>query len=263
MYPYVIADHTISVLFPSGLRLVDDTHINFLHVRDALRRGDFASLPNLMDIPSLVTTWSRGFYKIENDSLTYKDQPVPHSFETRVLSFIQEGRSVDNLLAFHERLSRNPSHNSIKQLYQFLEHKNLPIDHEGYFYAYKGVRTDWYDIYSGTVLNTIGAQPSMARSEVDDNPRHHCSKGYHVGSLEYASSYAGGGRLLICKIDPANVVSVPEDCNCQKVRVTTYQVVEEYRGPLPSTSWVGSYDDDNNDFDDGGLDWTDDDDIPF
>ena len=62
-----------------------------------------------------------------------------------------------------------------------------------------------------------------------------------MGSLEYVRSFAscygipGGDNIIIVKVDPAHVVSVPYDCNCQKVRVERYEVVELFTGELPET----------------------------
>ena len=73
----------------------------------------------------------------------------------------------------------------------------------------------------------------MERSSVDDDFRNGCSKGLHAGSLEYAKGW--GKRVLLIEIDPADVVSVPEDCDCQKLRCCKYKVIGECTGPMPST----------------------------
>jgi hypothetical protein len=51
--------------------------------------------------------------------------------------------------------------------------------------------------------------------------------------LEYAKSFGGvGSRLLIVEINPADVVSVPLDSSCQKLRTAKYKVVSEFVRPL-------------------------------
>jgi acyl carrier protein len=60
-----------------------------------------------------------------------------------------------------------------------------------------------------------------------------CSHGLHAGSLAYARGWAE--RVILVEIDPADVVSVPGDENCQKLRCCKYTVVGEYNGPLPDT----------------------------
>jgi hypothetical protein len=106
------------------------------------------------------------------------------------------------------------------------------------------VNPDYTDKYSGTVDNTPGQKPErMERSQVDDNPNNHCSNGYHVGALGYAGP--GGwynsprDKVMICKVDPADVVSVPNDHGCQKMRCCYYEPVGEFQGELQGVVYSG------------------------
>ena len=71
--------------------------------------------------------------------------------------------------------------------------------------------------------------------------------------------------MLIVEIDPADVVSVPSDCNCQKLRTCKYTVVAKYDGPLPehyTKDAASAYDpqDDSEDEEyDDDSDWDEDD----
>ena len=49
----------------------------------------------------------------------------------------------------------------------------------------------------------------------------------HVGALAYAITFCSGGgsRIVICEVDPENVVCVPYDCSQQKMRVCEYKVI--------------------------------------
>ena len=50
-----------------------------------------------------------------------------------------------------------------------------------------------------------------------------------AGSYNYAKGYASnGGNLMVVEINPADVVSVPYDCECQKLRTYKYKVVGHY-----------------------------------
>jgi len=76
------------------------------------------------------------------------------------------------------------------------------------------------------------------RSKVDSNRNKHCSAGLHVGAIDYVTSYGGisldnhdsndndgGNQIVICKVNPADVVSVPSDAKFQKLRACRYEVV--------------------------------------
>jgi hypothetical protein len=144
-------------------------------------------------------------------------------------------------LKFAQNLYANPSERSRNELYKFLEHKHMPITDDGCFLAYKGVQNDYYSItgwngnansgqgrQNGKIYNGIGEVIEVPRSAVDDdNMSHGCSHGLHAGSHEYADSFKGAGRMLIVKINPKDVVSVPGDCSHQKLRTCRYEVIAE------------------------------------
>jgi hypothetical protein len=65
---------------------------------------------------------------------------------------------------------------------------------------------------------------------VNDDPNAGCSHGLHVGSETYAVGF--GSRHLIVAVDPADVVCIPHDSSCQKMRCCGYTVVGEYRGRM-------------------------------
>ena len=83
----------------------------------------------------------------------------------------------------------------------------------------------------------------MPRHKVDDRSENTCSHGLHFCSQSYLPHYAGGtGRILLLKIDPADVVSIPTDYNNAKGRACKYWVeadlsreqqlvVEDYTSP--------------------------------
>lgn len=133
---------------------------------------------------------------------------------------------------FLKNLYENPSYQSVQELFGFLNRNGLPITEDGHFLAYKTVRNNYYDKHSGTVDNSVGNLIEMPRHKVDDNRDNTCSNGFHVGSWEYAGT--GGwynsseDRVLLCKVNPRDAVSVPSDHSDQKLRVCRYEVVGEY-----------------------------------
>jgi 23S rRNA U2552 (ribose-2'-O)-methylase RlmE/FtsJ len=85
----------------------------------------------------------------------------------------------------------------------------------------------------GRILNAIGETIEVSRRQVDDNRDIGCSYGLHVGSLDYASSW--GPKVIVVKVDPADVVSVPKDCSCQKCRVSKYEVLYDFVGEITAS----------------------------
>jgi hypothetical protein len=152
---------------------------------------------------------------------------------------MNEGFKFDHMKRLLENLVQNPSNRAVNEAYTFLENYGLPITDDGCFLAYKAVRRDYKDIYSGTIDNSIGASPTMPRFQVDETYEKDCSSGLHVGALEYVLTYghfqkghmvnSNGNRLLIVKVDPRDVVSVPKYKSHPKMRVSKYTVVDEIK----------------------------------
>ncbi len=213
---------------------VEKSNPRFPHVAKAIteNRSDddiVAALGNFGSVKDYVAKHSNVEYK---SGVVYVNGKALHNtVASRVALFAQNGLPIEPLLKFIGNLEDNPSYNSREELYQFLEQMDIVLTEDGCFLAYKSVRSDYYDKYSGTILNTVGSVVEMNRSQIDDNCNNHCSKGLHVGGLKYSGK--GGwynspsDRVMIVKVNPRDAVSVPSDHSYQKLRVCKYEVVCE------------------------------------
>lgn len=86
-------------------------------------------------------------------------------------------------------------------------------------------------VYEGHIPNKIGSIVEMPRSDVENNPSVGCSTGLHIGTWGYASSWAHDGKVVTVSFKPEDVVSVPVDCDAQKLRVCRYEVLEAVDSP--------------------------------
>ncbi len=220
-------------------------HPMFLTVVNGLKKGEFDvdggedKLVDLLTPKAMVARFvakaKENEVELVDDVVLYKGKPVHNSLTQKVLEFAEAGFPVEPLLNFLNRMMNNPSMSARDELFDFLDHKQLPITPDGCFLAYKAVRSDGYDIHSGTVHYAVGSVVEMARADVDDDRRKGCSYGLHAGTLSYVRSFGNSGsKYLTVKIDPADVVSVPLDCGCQKLRTWKMQVVGEFQ-----PDWVG------------------------
>lgn len=186
---------------------------------------------------------------------------VNKAVATRIQQFADSGLPFERLLRFIERVEKNPSYRAGQELYTFLENVGLPITEDGCFIAYKAVRSNYMDKHTGTINNSPGRVITMDRSRVDDDCTQGCSKGLHAGSLDYVSTFGNtGDRAIMVKIDPADVVSVPKDCNFMKVRVCRYIVLGDFEGELEKPLYTSEGQDIDDDYDvfdkvDEDMDW--------
>ena len=81
---------------------------------------------------------------------------------------------------------------------------------------------------------------------VENDPQRGCASGLHVGTYEYASSWAGyGGVTVSVEVDPRHVRSVPYECSSSKMRVSKYKVLDTITG---KTQTAVSYDYDDAEY---------------
>ena len=66
----------------------------------------------------------------------------------------------------------------------------------------------------------------LFRSQVNDNPNQTCSTGLHFCSQNYLGHFSGA-RVMILKINPRDVVSIPTDYDFSKGRCCRYEVIGE------------------------------------
>ena len=242
----ICTDLSMTVVFSGEApKVINCDHPNFQKCREAIRDRDWNSLHKLINVEEAVRTYvSSNGVRVANGTLYYKNEPMHGLIVDRVFQFMREDLPFEPLIRFIENMMANPSYRSRNELYEFLEHEGLPITEDGYFLAYKAVRSDYYDIYSGKFYNGVGTRVSMSRPNVDDDCTRGCSAGLHAGSLDYVRGYGqGDSKFLIVKINPRDVVSVPSE-DSRKLRCCEYLVLSEFKEQLNNAC----YSEDGNDF---------------
>ena len=260
-------DGVITVLVKGQAFHVSPDQPNYKTVREALKDATEDQMFDLLDVKKAMSAYTKGRVEIKGDLVYYNGEQVHGTIATRIIDFMRDGLPFEPLIAFLSNAMKNPSMKSRKQIYDFLEHRHLPVTEDGCFLAYKAVRKDYMDKYKGVFRNSPGDVVTMTRSDIDDDSDVGCSKGLHVGALDYVASYGSvnsGDRIVIVKVNPADVVSVPKDCSYQKVRTCKYEVVGEYEGellkPLYSAEFSqDEYHDEDEDEDDYDWGWSEED----
>jgi hypothetical protein len=195
--------------------------------------------------------------EVKDGSVFVDGDSIQSVVADRIINFLADGVDCLPIFKFITRLQLNPSKRAVDELYTFLEHKHLPLTETGTFLAYKAVRHDFTDKHSGKFFNGVGEVLSMPRNKVDDDKNVGCSYGFHAGTLEYASNFAcGSDKLVLVEIDPADVVSIPTDCEFQKLRTCRYKVVAEYERPLDEHVYESRFSTEHDD--DVDEEWDDD-----
>lgn len=230
-----ISNDSIMVVYLGNRYLAQRGQPNFNNLRRALADERWADVPAHLTAGSSLTKWAKGKFRVEGSTLLYGSSPVPSDLSGRISEMASNGDDPTPLLNFYEKLLQNPSKRSVDQLWNFLNNLGIPLTTDGCFLAYKGVRQDYMDCHSGTIQNRPGAVIRMERNQISDDPEHACHQGLHVGAREYASSF--GPTVVIVKVNPRDVVCVPNDHSFQKMRVCEYEVVGLDNGDyMPGTT---------------------------
>lgn len=238
----LVTSSVITLIIDGNTAMIRKGDSQFQPVLDCIINNKLKSIPNLLLSPTNLKKISYGIITIEGGEVLYKSKPVNNAVVVRIKEFLANGLPIEPLIKFLKKLLSNPSPSAIEQLYNFLEHRNMPITQEGNFLAYKKVTKDYKDFHSGKFDNRPGQVLKMLRVGVDANPDNYCSNGFHVGSLNYADVefHSGDGRIVIVEVNPQHAVSVPKDHSGQKLRTWMYTVISDYDGPLEQAKVIMS-----------------------
>jgi hypothetical protein len=222
----------------------DHTHPEYEGLVECVKTGDAEEFMQLLEVGTVIENWSEGDFQFRDGYLYYEDEQVASQPTDRIIQLIKNGWDHKPMLAYLDQLYQNISNRAVMESYEWCSHKGLPITPDGYLVGYKGVAVysgesatdkmgrplqdgDLVDRYTGSSFrNNVADECGMNRRKVSDNCNLGCAAGLHVGTYKYASDWAGhDGKVVLVKFSPADIVSVPTDCDFQKMRVSNYTVI--------------------------------------
>lgn len=251
--PFIIQGKNVVLVVDNKPHTITEEHLNYNLLLQALKQKDWDSVRALVSVSKAIEVYSASKFAVVNGVLTKDGEEVHSVIATRILDMFKNGFDINPLLNFVANLDANPSYRAKQESYQFIEKGNLPITEDGCFLAYKKVRDTYYDVHSNQVLNkpydkldatdlaklpykskngvTVDivnkqTRVAMPRNEVNDNSEQTCSYGLHFCSIGYLKHFSGE-RIVILKINPKDIVSIPKDYNDTKGRCSEYLVVGE------------------------------------
>ena len=249
----------ITIFVEGKQHTIHATDSNFASAVTAFEASDWDGLYNILNPAQMFQNLYAKYEQIEvkHGNVYVNDEPISSLIAGRILDFLAKGVDCLPVFKFITKLNLNPSARAVNELYTFLEHKFLPLTDNGNFLAYKALRSDYTDVHTGKFNNSVDNVLEMPRNKVDDNKEVGCSYGFHAGTLEYARGFRPcNGKLVVVEINPADVVSIPTDCECQKLRTCKYKVHSEYEVPLEDLAYESRYSTDNDE--DVDREWDDD-----
>lgn len=253
MKSFIVTSEGVALYLDGKSYSADKSHPRYSQIVDAIKTESWDDIPGLVNIAIAVQTYATGTavtVDAENGVVLYQGEAIRGYLVERILAMMNDGFNIKPMTSYLENLMLNPSKRSVDELHGFNEYGRMPITEDGFFIAYKRIR-GWYDTYTGKVLNkpahlldnddlsklpyTVNGVTvdlvdgaltvSMPRNKVDDVAERTCSYGLHFCSQEYLKSFSGD-KIVVLKINPADVVSIPTDYNNTKGRCAKYQVID-------------------------------------
>lgn len=219
----------ITILMDGKTYQVATDHPNYKKILDDLNCGNRESLENDLNIEKCFQTFFTTVnVTIKAGVVYYKDKAIHNALTRQIVDFFERDLPFRPLVLFMENLMQNPSARAVNELHNMREVNHMPLTESGTFLAWKRVRDDFKDFYTGKIDNTPGSVVKMARNEVCDDKDRTCESGLHFCSKEYLKHYYGGqGRIIVVEINPKDVVSIPIDYENSKGRCCEYKVLYE------------------------------------
>ncbi|AND76211.1 hypothetical protein MX01_266 [Escherichia phage MX01] len=201
---------------------------HFDAIVQALKESRFDDAIKLISIKEAVKAFVKGNVRIEGGRLVYQGIELRSGLIDRIITSMENGEDFEFYLPFLENLLENPSEKAVQRLFDFLVANDIKITEDGHFITWKVVNSDYTDCRTGTFDNSPGKPVKMPRSRVNDDDEVTCSSGLHVCSRSYIGHFGNSScKVVSCKVNPRDVVSIPVDYGDAKMRVCYYEVLED------------------------------------
>jgi hypothetical protein len=224
-------DSKINALVKAVESTTTPTELKMVKIDDFLDdtplTGEEAKIINSDKLEELIE-FSSGQLTIKDNTLYWRGEPI---YNKKMIEFISHYQSnmvnIEFVERFLDKVYQNPDVNVRNDIFDFIVNR-CGILSDGDFLAYKRVRDSYMDIHSNSMDNSIGKIVFMDRIKCDPNSNRTCSRGLHVCTKGYLSSFSGD-RIVLCKVNPKDVVAIPVDYSAMKMRTCYYKVVGEVK----------------------------------
>lgn len=264
---YFATDKGITYFIGGAPKFIPASHNEFEKAKAALKARDFEALDLILNpqkkfekvvLPRLLGM-AQDFEIVDGHIVRFGQYSFTPELSAKVIRMVEQDYDVEPVLAFLRKVRENPSATAQRELFLFCAANDFLIHEDGDILAYKSVNEDYTDSHTGQVINKPAhlmteeeraALPttternvttsiedgftvvSTPREEVDDNRQQTCSFGLHFAAHQYAVNFGGGtSRIIVQKIHPKDVVSIPYDYNNQKGRCSRYEILAEIAHP--------------------------------
>lgn len=230
MLSFTIGASSITVFIDGMINTIDKTHLNHEPLLAELIKApddrDLEAIRSFVTIKKMIERFTMGKVTVTDMEVVFDGTPIANYLAGRMLELIELGVDLEPYAKFMENVHANPASYVHNELFEWLEKGEMPITPDGHFLAFKKVRDNYTDCHTGRFDHSVGAIAEMDRRACNPNRHETCSTGFHFCSPGYLKSF-GGQRVMVVKVNPRDVTSIPSDYAFTKGRCCRYEVVAE------------------------------------
>lgn len=221
---------TVSLNLNGQLFSFAPEHPNYPAIVEAINEENESEMEKLTRKDEICAATS-GKVSYIGGVVRWNGSKIDNAVSRRIIELDNKGHSVTFILNFLEKCYQNPDPTVVDRLYLFLENSCIHIDSNGDIIGYKKVDENGWDYKTHTIQYKVGGIVTLNRNRCDSNSFNTCSGGLNIGSLIYARDlwHPNQGKILILKVNPADVVCIPEETGWYKMRACRLEVLAEYK----------------------------------
>ncbi len=227
---FTISNKSITIFLAGDVFTVDVANPNYQPLADELKKPkderDLELIKELGNLRKQLQRLDVGRVTITETAILFDGIEVNNYLSRRMLELVREGFDPEIWATFMNNAYENPEDFAREELFEWIEKAEMPLTDDGHFLAFKKVRNNYKDVHSGKFDHSIGCLLEMDRDLCDTNRNRTCSTGFHFCSQDYLSSF-GGDRVMVVKVNPRDVTSIPSDYDLAKGRCCRYEVIAE------------------------------------
>lgn len=229
-YMFAPGGNSVTVVFRGMPFSVPSDNVSYKSLVEALLCDDVDTVEEVLfaGIRLAEALAEFGDVEVHSGHVTYQGEDVHGYLVDQILFAQRNGVDVDPFANFLNNVMQNPDPRARQDLFLWRERSGMPITNDGHIVGWRTVRADYLDHYTASMDNSVGQIVEMDRDLCDSNPDQTCSSGLHFCAQSYLRHFGGSdSRLMVVKINPADVVAFPRDYDMAKGRCCRFEVVDE------------------------------------
>lgn len=234
---HVITKDSVIVSLPDGVRLIKrDQGKIFDQVVEAVETGRYEDIPGIISPKNFLASGNLQFDE-KTGEITFNGYRLKNNLTDRIHEYWSLGIPVEPMIRLLKNIMGHEIEYMAEELFDFLEHNNLPITEDGCFLAYKLTKEDGSPFYhaSSEIRYSVGKVIEMPKYKASTDRETCGGAGLYFGNPKYwgegefeGKAWIGSGKMFLAKINPRDVTAIPRHYKDGKAKCWRMEIVKEF-----------------------------------